>query len=196
MSKGRVLGDALDRYDTPGIITQQFLDQWKPRTRIRRILEPCAGSGAMLRELRGHWSLAQIDATDIDPRTRMAKRADILDPASMADALGRDAIGSYDLIITNPPFILAQEMLDRSLELVRRGGLVVLLLRLGFLESSRRNVWWRTRMPREVWVLPSRPRFYKSAKGSTSDSATYGWFVWKNDASLRERSFAGHILDV
>ena len=54
-----------------------------------------------------------------------------------------------NLIITNPPFIIAQEFIEKALKDVRDGGYVVMLLRLNFFGSSRRKKLWEKSMPKK-----------------------------------------------
>jgi hypothetical protein len=51
-----------------------------------------------------------------------------------------------------------------------------MLLRLAFVESARRFVWWERHGARlaHVYALAERPSF----TGGGTDSAAYGWFVW------------------
>jgi tRNA1(Val) A37 N6-methylase TrmN6 len=38
----------------------------------------------------------------------------------------------YDIVITNPPFNIAQDIINKSLEVVKPGGYVIMLLRLNY----------------------------------------------------------------
>jgi hypothetical protein len=77
----------------------------------------------------------------------------------------------FHVIITNPPFSLAEEFVRKSL---RHADYVVMLLRLAFLESRRREAF-HAEHPSDVYVLSRRPSFM--ANGAT-DSCAYAWFVW------------------
>lgn len=78
----------------------------------------------------------------------------------------------YDLIITNPPFSLAMEFLQKSLA---EADTVIYLLRLNFLGSKKRQAFWFANRPSHVLVLSSRPSF--TGDGHT-DSIEYAWFCW------------------
>ncbi len=77
----------------------------------------------------------------------------------------------FDVIITNPPFYLAEEFVRKSLQ---HADHVVMLLRLAFLESRKRELFHAT-YPADVYVLSRRPSFKEN--GAT-DSSAYAWFVW------------------
>ena len=184
MTAGRRRGDALDRYDTPADVTEHFLSLWRPRARIRSIIEPAAGSGSMLAPLLRRFPGAELIAADARPRSKHVALFDYLAPRVEPNS------DRVDLVFTNPPFIHALEFADRAIMDVRRGGYVVLLLRAGFIESKRRNGWLREHMP-DVWFLRDRPRFY----GGATDSAIYGWFIWRNDPRwLRRRAGEWRII--
>ena len=49
-------------------------------------------------------------------------------------------------IITNPPYKYAKEFVEKSLELIREGGKVAMLLKLTFLEGQKRQVFQLTQV--------------------------------------------------
>ncbi|WP_436663579.1 hypothetical protein ACOALA_13645 [Alicyclobacillus acidoterrestris] len=77
----------------------------------------------------------------------------------------------YDFIITNPPFSLAQEFVEKSLTLA---NCVIMLLRLNFLASGKRKEFWEKHPPTAIHVLTKRPSF----TGTGTDATDYAWFVW------------------
>ncbi len=99
------------------------------------------------------------------------------------------------LIITNPPFSLALEFLQKSLT---EADSVFYLLRLNFLGSKKRKPFWNANRPTHTLVLSDRPCFVWVCKdckaayhpGSTTvcecggkvraqtDSIEYAWFGW------------------
>lgn len=92
------------------------------------------------------------------------------------DALSEaaSAVSGADLIISNPPYSLAEGFARRALELVRPGGTVAFLLRLGWL-ASRSRVGFHRDHSCDVFVLPKRPSFTGNGK---SDAADYFWALW------------------
>ncbi len=82
----------------------------------------------------------------------------------------------FSTIIGNPPYSLAQEFVDKSLEILSDGGVALFLLRLAFLESRKRYTWWRDSPLKHVWVLANRPSF--TGNGRTDDTA-YALYWWE-----------------
>ena len=103
---------------------------------------------------------------------------------SRADCTGRDFLSipasllpSYHVIITNPPFKLAQEFTEKALEMVKEGGLVIMLQRLNWLGSQKRKPMWQSLPLAAVYVHSKRPGF-NPEKPSQTDSTEYAHFVF------------------
>ncbi len=92
-----------------------------------------------------------------------------------------------DLIISNPPFSLAQEFLTEALAIRERlnadvtygvgGPTVLFLLRLNFLGAQKRYEWWHNMERPKLRVLSQRPSF----KDGGTDMTDYAWYVWSDD---------------
>lgn len=159
---------AQDYYATPGWVTRAIRPHLPP---ARYVLDPCCGDGAILREFGPHTDLMPRYGIDIEHRPGTNPIA-----FTLADALDeRTAWPSADLIITSPPYRLAEEFLARALrERQKTTGVVcAFLLRLNFLGSQRRAEFHR-RSPADVFVLPRRPSF----TGGGTDATEYAWFLW------------------
>jgi hypothetical protein len=76
-----------------------------------------------------------------------------------------------EIIITNPPFSLAQEFVQHAMD---HAPEVLMLLRLNFLGSIKRREWLRTHEPSALFVVTPRPSF----TGGGTDSCEYAWFYW------------------
>lgn len=82
-----------------------------------------------------------------------------------------------DNIITNPPYILAQEFVARALVLAKYK--VAMLLKLVFLESSSRYSLFKNSPLKTVYVFCKRQKIYANGKvGKNSGLIAYAWFVW------------------
>lgn len=152
--------NAYDSYPTPTWCTEAIVRQivWGDSARI---FEPCAGEGAIAEVLVSR-DCGRVLAADINPDARMGNGVDFLK---------NDDSERYDFIITNPPFSLAQEFVEKSLTLA---NCVIMLLRLNFLASKSRKEFWEKHPPTAIHVLTKRPSF----TGSGTDATDYAWFVW------------------
>lgn len=167
-----------DFYPTPAVVIETFLDNYHigDKGEITKILEPCAGNGNIIKALqeRGYTSIKAVELR----KEEAENLNNMLGYGNFAIAdfltLNPKHIGDIDVVITNPPFSLAMEFLQKSLEIVKNDGKVILLLRLGFLASRKRFGFMRENPPTEMYVLNQRPSF----TGKGTDAQEYAWFVW------------------
>lgn len=172
-----------DDYQTPPWAIEALLAHVEP---YGNFLEPCRGSGNILRAVQSRimdWAAAPVPRDAIIPPERLPK-IHWCEIADGRDFLTYNSAGVwYDWIITNPPYSLAREFIERSISMSSN---TAMLLRLNFLESEERRGWWQSRLPTALYVLSRRPNFEdrdgnlirgKDGRSGT-DSCAYGWFVW------------------
>jgi len=97
-------------------------------------------------------------------------------------SLDKEKFQRYDVIIGNPPYSLAKEFIDKSLELLAPGGRLIFLLRTNFLESAKRFAWWQDTLPNRLYVLHKRPSF----TGKGTDATSYSWFIWEKSQYTKQ----------
>jgi len=83
---------------------------------------------------------------------------------------------NFDMIITNPPFNRAIDIVKKALQDVNDGGYVVMLLRLNFFGSKERFPFWQENMPKYAYVHHKRMSF---TAGGGTDSIEYMHCVWQ-----------------
>jgi hypothetical protein len=83
-----------------------------------------------------------------------------------------------DVIFTNPPFLLAAEVIEKALKDVKPGGFVVMLLRLNFFGSKKRKPLFDRHMPKYSFVHSRRISF---TADKNTDSIEYQHCVWQSD---------------
>jgi hypothetical protein len=133
------------------------------------IWEPCAGNGRITRVLKHFFPDAVIYSTDIGDFPGIDGTIDFL----LADSTPH---GEPDLIISNPPFFLAQEIIQHAQTLVKDGGYVCMLERLNFLGTKKREKWLRSAVP-DMDVSPRRASFLPTGQ---CDSIEYSWMTWRS----------------
>lgn len=129
-------------------------------------LDPCAG-GDSSHPMSYPEALKEIG---VEPAT-IDLRDDSLAELK-ADYLETEVFG-YDVIITNPPFNIAQEIIEKAL---KESTYVVMLLRLNFLGSKQRFEFWQKHPAKKIYVHHKRMSF----TGGPTDSIEYAHFVWQN----------------
>lgn len=152
------------------------------------IFEPCVGNKAILNPLKEYYGKnTQYITNDIQDGLG-DYNLDATDPQVWVS--GFNSLG-VDLIITNPPFNVAYEILVNAYECANVG--VIMLLRLSFLEPTlKRGAWLQKHPPTFVRVYGSpRPKFTEPNK----DTVTTAWMGWvkKHQTKLASQlSFATH----
>jgi len=159
-----------DFYDTPVEAVHALL---KVEKLPRLIWEPAAGVGNIVKVLRaaGH----EVVASDLNDRgcPDCYDRIDFLFPEPNWT--------KSDAIVTNPPFALAEEFVEVALE---RAPLVIMLLRLAFMESERRTGILEGRGLARIHVFRRRlPMMHRAGwQGRKANSGmAFAWFVWSAD---------------
>ena len=87
-----------------------------------------------------------------------------------------DCKDKYDAIITNPPFNIARDIIEKALSDVKDGGYVIMLLRLNYLESKARKTFFDNYMPKYIFVHHQRMSFTDDGK---TDSVAYAHFCFQ-----------------
>lgn len=158
-----------DFYATPLWCIERLLKYWKPSPGDY-ILDPCAGSGNFGLVLGKNFS-NQIDASEIRDEEK-DKLSSIYENVRIEDC--RKSKLFYDVVITNPPYSLAQEIITHYLEVIKSRE-TIMLLRVPFLESKKRYEFWQKHPINKLYVLSERPSFRGNGK---TDATAYGWFIW------------------
>ena len=166
--------DSRDDFPTPPWATRALIEhiiQDKAALRSQSCLEPACGAGHMARVLKEYFG--EVESSDAYSYGYGQLRDFlVLQPYTSK---------SVDWVITNPPFRLAEEFIDRSMQVARVG--IAMLARTVFLESiGRYEGIFRDRPPAIFAQFAERVPMFRGrldAKGSTATG--YAWFVWKID---------------
>lgn len=87
-----------------------------------------------------------------------------------------EAKNQYDMIITNPPFNISIDIIQKALKDVKEGGFVVMLLRLNYFGSKGRKKFWEENPPKYAFIHNERISFTEDEK---TDSIEYMHCVWQ-----------------
>ena len=158
-----------DMYQTPKHITEMILNRIDIKDNAL-FYEPANGLGAISNIVKAYGY--ECDTSDI---------------CDGVDFLETEDNARYDVVITNPPYSLAQEFIEKALKQVVDGGKVVMLLRLSFLESAKRYHFFRDSGLKTVYVSSKRITMYPANEDEPVNSGTvaYAWYEW-------EKGFSGN----
>ena len=84
-------------------------------------------------------------------------------------------------IITNPPYKLALDFVKHSLEIIPDGNKVAMFLKIQFLESKSRRIFFDEFPPKKIYVASGRLNCAKNGEfeKNPSSAACYAWFIWE-----------------
>jgi hypothetical protein len=144
-----------DLYETPEWVTEALLPHLPP---FKFGWEPAAASGKMVRVLRN--AGYEILASDIATGEDFFK----IDPPCEA-------------IITNPPYELAREFIERAISRMKPTGFVAMLLRTDFDHAkTRQHLFSECPQFAKKIVLTKRIKWFEDSDGSPSFN--HAWFIW------------------
>ena len=140
--------------------------------------EPCCGQGHISKVLGRHFSEANHYATDLVYRGYGTGGVDFINTPSIF-------LPKAEWIITNPPYSIAKEFIDKSLSIATKG--VAMFLKIQFLEGQARKEWFANTPLKAVYVFSKRQDPWRDGEqlnpktgkkwGSTM---CFAWFVWEH----------------
>lgn len=142
------------------------------------ILEPCVGQGHIANTVEefysNHKEIVGVDLIDRGyPNT------------IIADFLKWDTDKRFDGIITNPPYSLAKEFVEKGMELLRDDGQMLMLLKIQFLEGLKRKELFEKYPPKYIYVFRNRMATWNNGKSLDDNgkrwatTMCHAWFVWE-----------------
>ena len=167
-----------DLYETPSVAVEALLRVLGlPRGSI---WEPACGRGAIANVLRAHGHhVVCSDLIDYGTDPTAIHGMDFLKTTKVPDGVA--------CIVTNPPYMLANEFAAHALKLCPN---VVMLLRLAFAESERRSPILDGAGLRRFFVFRKRlPMMHRDGWNGrkANSSIAFAWFNW-------QRGYRGHPI--
>jgi len=162
-----------DYYATPLSATKAILDR---EILDGSIYEPACGEGHISKLLYQYYPDSKIYSTDLIDRGYGDKQLDFLtyDFKNF----------KFDNIVTNPPFKLAQEFIERSLELSNKK--VIMFAKIQLLESKQRKSMFEKTPLKYIYVFSERQNPLRNGSPVDengkpwSSTMCFAWFVWEH----------------
>lgn len=161
-----------DFYATPTEATEAILQREKL---VGNILEPACGQGHISKVLHKYYPGNQIISTDLICRGYGTGDIDFL----------KCDFGKPDNVITNPPFSLAQEFIEKALEIANKK--VIIFAKIQLLESAKRKPMFESTPLKTVWVFSDRVTplpngsIYNEKGKKWESTFCFAWFVWDKE---------------
>jgi len=158
--------NATDYYPTPENVTLALAN----RLQLKGVTvwEPACGAGHMARALQQCG--AHVVASELHHQGYGIGGVDFLSADPPADC---------EWIITNPPFRLAEQFIERCIQHKKN---FAMLLKSQYWHSARRRELFESHRPSCVLPLTWRPDFHFGSKGG-SPTMDVAWTVWRSEPS-------------
>lgn len=173
--------DSLDNFPTPPWATRALVEHIIERGNTKFLksmscLEPACGAGHMAKTLSEYFGT--VTASDIFAYG-YGNVENFLDSTH--------EVGSFDWVITNPPFKYAEEFINKSLSIANRG--VAMLVRTVFIESvGRYERIFLNNPPQKFAQFSERVPMVKGRLDKKASTATgYAWIVWEKNTGTESR---------
>ena len=140
-------------------------------------LEPCIGGGHIAKIIKDYYPNSKITGVDLIDRG--------YENTKIGDFLTYNFDEQFDNIITNPPYSLAQDFLEKSMDIVINGGKIAMFLKIQFLEGVKRKEMFKKYPPKYIYVFSKRQNPWRNGsevdeKGKPwSSTMCFAWFVWE-----------------
>lgn len=100
------------------------------------------------------------------------------------DFLKTEFVGEYNTVITNPPFNLFQEFVERALQIANKK--VIMFGKLQALEGQKRGTFLQSTPLKIVYVFKKRQQPMRNGKATDektgkkmSSTMAFAWYVWE-----------------
>jgi adenine-specific DNA methylase len=162
-----------DYYATPPEATQVLLDNFD-LSYCQTFLEPSCGEGHISKILENNFKESEVFSNDlIDRGYGFAPR----------NFLTYNHVDKFDCIITNPPFKIAKEFIERALTISNK--YVIMFAKIQLLEGIGRKELFEKNPPKYIYVFRNRINPLRNGnpldeKGKPwSSTMCFAWFVWE-----------------
>lgn len=186
---------------TPEPVARQFVEHLSRLPRFleeppRNILDPGAGTGVFGKVCRERWPKAKLWAVEVreEERARLRRGYDFVTIGDFRHLVGIGTLGGgiptsfFDLVLTNPAFGLAQDLVPLARRCLDPDGLLAFLLPLQWCFRGEDRYRWLTRceaigdklfrypnLPSELTLVPG-PMAFRG--GSNAATGLYAYWQW------------------
>ena len=148
----------------------------------QEILEPCVGGGMIADTINSFYTNKRnITALDIIDRG--------YPNTIVQDFLTWETNNKYDAIITNPPYSLAKEFIEKGLTLLNNNGQMAMFLKIQFLEGQKREELFNKYPPKYIYVFRNRMATWNNGQALDPNTGKkwattmcHAWFIWEKNS--------------
>ena len=151
------------------------------------ILEPCIGNGNIANAIKDFYNNKGLNITGVDIIDRGYQNTIV------HDYLTWETDKKFDCIITNPPYSLAKEFVEKSMTLLNDGydeygypnGQLIMFLKIQFLEGAKRKELFEKYPPKYIYVFRNRMATWNNGEPLDPNgkrwatTMCHAWFIWE-----------------
>lgn len=140
-------------------------------------LEPCVGNGSIAKVIHKEFPNSKIIGVDIVDRG--------YPNTIISDFLKYQTDERFDNIVTNPPYSLGKEFVEKGMELLKPNGKMAMFLKVQFLEGKKRVDMFKQFPPRYIYVFTKRMATWNNGQPLDANgkrwatTMCHAWFVWE-----------------
>lgn len=169
-----------DFYATNPIAVEKLL--LKHYFKGNTMLEPCVGQGHIAKTVYNFYNNnPKITALDIVDRG--------YPNTIVQNFLTWETDKKFEMIISNPPYSLGKEFIEKGMELLTEKGQMAMFLKIQFLEGVKRKELFEKYPPKYIYVFRNRMATWNNGEPldpngkKWATTMCHAWFVWENGST-------------
>lgn len=143
-----------------------------------KILEPCVGQGHIANFINNFFT-----------NKREVVGVDLVDRGYpntiVSNFLEWETDEKFDGIISNPPYSLAKEFVEKGMDLLEEEGQMAMFLKVQFLEGAKRKELFEKYPPKYIYIFRNRMATWNNGNETDENgkrwatTMCHAWFVWE-----------------
>lgn len=164
-----------DFYATDPVAVEMLMDAYQFNE--GSFLEPCVGNGNIPIIIKERYPDAKLTAIDLVDRG--------YENTIIHDFLTYETDKKFDNIITNPPYSLGKEFVEKGMELLSDKGKMAMFMKIQFLEGIKRVDMFKKYPPKYIYVFSKRMPTWNNGQPTDANgkrwatTMCHAWFVWE-----------------
>lgn len=147
------------------------------------MLEPCVGMGHIAHAVRAIYNRKNIEVTGLDIVDRGYP------DTIVQDFLTWKTDKKFEMIVSNPPYSLGKEFVEKGMSLLTEKGQMAMFLKIQFLEGAKRKELFEKYPPKYIYVFRNRMATFNNGEPldpngkKWATTMCHAWFIWEKGST-------------